>query len=154
MGTKKLAREITKEDLEFDIYCQKVVEDGNAAKLLSKSLEDLATLKKQEADAQPIEGDHDKLELINTRTHLSREHNLRLSENIENQVLRSLNRLCYWIEQVHEQLLHRKSLIEFTFQLKQNIDDISRIRKLERRIEKFENNFRKTWEAFNKESQE
>jgi hypothetical protein len=67
--------------------------------------------------------------------------------------MKPLNRLCFWIEQVGAMLQHRKTLIEFIFSLKQNIDDLSRIRKLERRIEKFENNFRKTWVEWNKESQ-
>ena len=118
---------------------------------MSKNIEDLAVLKKQEAEATPLEGDHDKLEQINTKLHLSRDPNLRLAENIFGLVARPLNRLCYWAEQVNGQLDHRKALVEFIFSLKQNIDDISRIRKLERRIEKFENNFRKTWNGFLKE---
>jgi hypothetical protein len=85
---------------------------------------------------------------------MSRDPNIRLAENIFGLVMRPLNRLCFWIEQVNSQLEQRKTLVEFIFSLKQNIDDISRIRKLERRIEKFENNFRKTWGGFLKEFQE
>jgi hypothetical protein len=70
---------------------------------------------------------------------MSRDPNIRLAENIFGLVMRPLNRLCFWIEQVNSQLEQRKTLVEFIFSLKQNIDDISRIRKLERRIEKFEN---------------
>lgn len=111
-------------------------------------------LKRQESEATPLEGDHDKLELINTKIHLSKDPNIRLADSIFGMVARPLNRLCYWAEQVNGQLDHRKTLVEFIFSLKQNIDDISRIRKLERRIEKFENNFRKTWHRFLKEFEE
>lgn len=72
MGTKKLAREITAEDNEFGHYQQKAIEEGNKCKLLEKNINDLAMLKRQEAEAMPLEGDHDKLEIINTKLHMSK----------------------------------------------------------------------------------
>lgn len=110
-GSKKLAREITKQDIEFETYQSKIIEDENGLKKLSENMQDLALLKAKEAEASKLEGDWDKIETLNNRVEESRKHNIKFSNMINERVLKDLNRLISWIEQIHGELAHRKKLI-------------------------------------------